>query len=315
MHRTPPLLVALLVAFPMAFVVAPGVSGVSARADVLLLKDGRILERDGMKRVEGGVKVPFEHGDVVVPADRIQDAILENQPPPPPRNEAEKAKMAKGLVLFDGKWVKPEKRAKLLAGRIAERKAEVEVLRKHRLWRNRYKAETRHFRFEYTIPPFVYSYFRDVMEAYFKAFAKTWKVKQPKDLGKLTVCFYTDAEKFQQIGNVGPNILGYFRFVKPLELNFFYDRLDPRLTEQVMFHETNHYLQYLMNPKVSMPHFPGESLAEYYGASTYDPVKKKVETGLVLEGRLTEVKTDIAAGKMMSLKKMLTSPGMYEHYT
>jgi len=37
--------------------------------------------------------------------------------------------------------------------------------------------------------------------------------------------------------------------------------------------------------------------------------------GLVLEGRLTDVKTDIAAGDVMSLEKMLKADSMYEHYT
>ena len=109
------------------------------------------------------------------------------------------------------------------------------------------------------------------MEAYFKAFAKDWKVRQPKDLGRLKVCFYIDRDDFMQIGGVSGGVLAYFRFVKPLELNFFYDRLDPALTEQVMYHEANHYLQYLLNPEFNMPHFPGEALAEYYGASVYDP--------------------------------------------
>jgi hypothetical protein len=33
-------------------------------------------------------------------------------------------------------------------------------------------------------------------------------------------------------------------------------------------------------------------LAEYYGASHWDPVAKKFETGLIQEGRLCEIQTD-----------------------
>ena len=64
----------------------------------------------------------------------------------------------------------------------------------------------------------------------------------------------------------------------------------------------------------SYPHWPGEALAEYYGASQWDPVAKKLHSGLVLEGRLTEVNTDIAKGEWMSLDKMLSTE-MYQHYT
>jgi len=85
-----------------------------------------------------------------------------------------------------------------------------------------------------------------------------------------------------------------------------------------MFHEANHYLQSLLNPEVKMPHFPGESLAEYYGASHWDPKTKKLTIGLVQAGRLAEVQDDVAAGNMFSLEKMLngaTDRSMYEHYT
>jgi tetratricopeptide (TPR) repeat protein len=82
-----------------------------------------------------------------------------------------------------------------------------------------------------------------------------------------------------------------------------------------MYHETNHYLQKLIDVDFSYPHFPGESLAEYYGASRYDPDTKKFSTGLILEGRLAEVKRDVLAGEMMELDKLLSSEGMYEHYT
>lgn len=286
----------------------------SANADVLVLKDGRIIERDKMERDPKGVKVHFENGVVLVPADQIQDALLSTPPDTSGASAEDKEKLAKGLVPFDGRWVKPEQRDKLFAKRLEERKAYVEKLKHHRLWRNRHKTETKHFKFEYTVAPFVYEYYEGLMEAYYKAFAKTWRVKQPKDLGKLLVCFYTDREKFQQIGGVGGGVLGYFRFVKPIELNFFYSRVDPEQTEQVMYHEANHYLQMLLDPSFNMPHFPSEAIAEYYGASKYDPKTKKLETGLILEGRLTEVKTDIASGKTLGLEKMLRADQMYEHY-
>ncbi len=284
-------------------------------ADFLLLKDGRILERPSMERVEGGVKVFFENGEVVVPEDRIQDAILLREPPPEPKTEKEKEKIAKGLVLYEGRWVKPEKRMDLVERKVAERKAYIDELRAMSRWRDRGKEETKHFAFEYTVPPFVFEYFRDLTEAYYKEFAKTWKIRPDKKDGKLTICFYTDIDAFHQIGGVGGGVQGYFRFVKPWELNFFYERRDPYHAEQVMYHELNHYLQLLMDTDFNMPHFPGEAIAEYYGASRFDPKTKKLETGLVLEGRLVEIKNDIAAGDIMPLEKMLRADEMYEHYT
>ncbi len=71
-----------------------------------------------------------------------------------------------------------------------------------------------------------------------------------------------------------PGVLGYFKYIRPYDLNIYYERLDPAQSEDTMFHEANHYLQQLIDVRFSMPHFPGESLAEYYGASSWDPRRR-----------------------------------------
>ncbi len=285
-------------------------------ADTLLLKDGRIVDGRRLERTAAGVKVVYENGEVLVPLALVEDALIEGaETTYVPATEEEKAKAAQGLLPFEGKWVPAKRRAELIAKKIAEKQAALEEIKAHSEWRDRWMEKTAHFEFEYIVPPHVFGYYRDMMEAYFTEFGKVWGVKQPKEFGRLKVCFYTDLDKFQQIGGVGGGVRGYFKFVAPLELNFYYDRLDPRYTEEVMFHETNHYLQLLIDPKFSMPHFPGESIAEYYGASVYDPVKKSLTVGLIQEGRLTEVKAEADADQMLALKKMLEADEMYEHYS
>jgi tetratricopeptide (TPR) repeat protein len=82
-----------------------------------------------------------------------------------------------------------------------------------------------------------------------------------------------------------------------------------------MFHEANHYLQNLVDPDFWVPHFPGESLAEYYGASSWDPVKKKLKVGQLQEGRLCEIQADIDSGDAMDLARLVSTEDLYEHYT
>ena len=309
---------ALLVA--LVFAVCPAVA--SAQEDILLLKDGRVFDGLKMERTEEGVLVHYRVGDIAVPSDLIEDALFMGQAAIPyePKNPEEAAKVEEGLIPYEGKWVTVKARERAIQKRIEERHEMVKEIEAHSVWRNRYKVKTKYFNFEHTIPPYVFERYSTLMEAYFAAFCKEWKVKpqkgyalNPKDT-RLLVCFYNDRDLFIQVSGAGPSTLGYFRFVKPLELNMFYDRLDPALTEEVMFHEANHYLQKLINVEFSYPHWPGEALAEYYGASKWDPVKKKLTSGLILEGRLTEVKTDIAKDNWMSLDKMLTER-MYQHYT
>jgi len=262
------------------------------RADTLCLKDGRIIEGKPLTREGESIRIKFENGEVVVPKEMVLDVLI----------DSEAADAAKGAAI---------------AKRIAERKAYIEQVKLLGEWRNRKKESTAHFDFESTVPPHIFTGYRDLMEAYFTDFAKKWKVSIPKG-SKLTVCFYGREDEFHQISDVSRGVLGYFKPWTPYELNIYYDRSDPALSEDVMFHEANHYLQKLLNVSFDMPHFPGESLAEYYGASHWDAKTKKLSIGLIQEGRLAEVQNDVAGGNMFPLEKMLngaTDRSMYEHYT
>jgi tetratricopeptide (TPR) repeat protein len=285
----------------------------SVSADIVLLKDGRVFDGKPMERTEDGILVKFANGEVLIPDELIQDAVLANDTAELTAEEQEKAD--KGLVRYEGRWVRASRRDELIQERIEERRKEIEAIREHTRWVDRLRGESRFFTFEFTVPPHIYEYYRDMMEAYFIDFAKTWKVKPPKKQPKLPIMFYTDREAFNQISGAGGGALAYFRFVVPREIDFYYDRLDPVTTEHVMYHEVNHYLQMLLNEKFSMPHFPGEALAEYYGASRYDTDKGKLEVGLVQEGRLVEIKNDILADESLGLEKMITTDQLYEHYT
>lgn len=299
-------------ALPLA---APPSGAQSAGRDILVLKDSRIFDGVRLKSGQDGITIHYEHGQILVPHDLVLDALIEDQPSWEPSTDEEREKAEKGLVPFEGKWIPRKRRDDLIAKRIEEKREQVADMQACRLWRNRHITETKHFRFEFTVPEHLFAPLRDKMEAYFSAFAKDWRVKQPRGLGKLPICFYNDRDAFRQTSGAGGGVLGYFRFVEPMELDFFFDRLDMELTEEVMYHETNHYLQKLIDVDFSYPHFPGESVAEYYGASRYEPETKKFSTGLVLEGRLAEVKRDVMAGEMMGLRKLIATEGLYDHYT
>src|SRR5207247_1708884 len=160
----------------------------------------------------------------------------------------------------------------------------------HREWRNRYRAQTQNFEFEYTIPPEIAKGYMDLMEAYYAYFSKQFGVARPPKV-KLKVCFYHDYETFLETAGAPRGVIGYFLTAPPHELDFYYERLRPEETVAVMFHETQHYIGSLFDPRFHIPHCFGESVAEYYGGSKWDPVKKTMTPGGVQEGRLTEVQT------------------------
>ncbi|MHC4598031.1 MAG: tetratricopeptide repeat protein [Planctomycetota bacterium] len=288
-------------------VLALAVGMEAANADTLQLKDGRFFTFPKIFVVEGGYKIPFSNGDVIVPESMVLEAVILSNPSAyKPKNDEEKEKLEQGFVPYEGKWIKRKKFEKILEERQKAAQKRIEDLKKHQLWRNRYITKTRHFTFEYTLAPKIGQNYIDLMETYFKVFAKRFKVRQtPKTGGRLKVCFYHDPEYYYQVSGAPRGAIGYFRFVAPLELNFFYDRSDEDLTLDVLFHECNHYLVHLFNPNFVYPSWLAEGMAEYYGASHWNPEKKELKSGLLQEGRILVLKEAIDGSDTVGLEELI----------
>ena len=248
------------------------------RADTIVLTDGRVFDEISISQEDGGVLIHFEHGDVLVPNEQIE-TLISTSTDLIPRTEEEKARFEKGQVRYKGKWVKISQRDRLVKKDLAALREQVENAKNRRLWRNRKILETKNFIFESTCPDAVLENYADLCETYFSEFVKSWKIRKPKGLGKLTLKFFIDQEAFMQVTGMGSGVLGFFRFIEPFELCIFYDRLDPEGTEQVLYHEVGHYLMRLVEDGFKYPHWPGESISEFYSASVWDPVKKKLVDG------------------------------------
>lgn len=282
-------------------------SAPSSAQDSVALTDGRFVFGPPMTRKPEGVVVHYGAGDVLIPKEMVKEAStsktegLPEEAPPPGSEEKIKA----GFVRFEGNWIKPEQRDKTIEARRAARAKKIKEAKDRREWRNRGKYETQNFRFEYTIDPDVVKRYAELMETYFKVFTKEWGISKPPKEGKMLVCFYHDRETFEQVGGAGGGVIGYYRFRDPRELNFFYDRLDERLTIDVMFHETNHYLTHLIDLKFGYPPWINESLAEYYGASEWDAKTKSMKTGALQDGRLAVLQGKIFDGEWQKLEGLM----------
>jgi tetratricopeptide (TPR) repeat protein len=274
--------------------------------DMVELQDGRIVSGPRMSRTAKGVTIHFKNGDVTIPADRVRIASVSAElGETPVLTDDDQEKVAQGLVRFDGKWMKPAIRDRTLKARQAKARKAIEEAMKHRRWKDRYRLSTKFFEFEYTIAPEKAKEYAALMDNYFQVFTREWGIHRPRGMGKLKVCFYHDQEYYQQVSGAEPGVIGYFRFAPPEELNFFYDRLDEAMTVDVMFHETNHYLTHLIDPKFNYPSWVNESLAEYYGASEWDPERKKMTTGHLQEGRLAVVQDAVANDQWQGLEELI----------
>ncbi len=278
----------------------------AANADAIQFKDGRYFDVSKIVKTKGGYTLKYAAGEIFV-RDALVELVLMKDAGGKyvPKNDQEKAKFAKGLVPWKGKWISKSRRDEELAKKAKAAKKAMAEAKKHQKWRDRYIQETRHFKFEYTIPPSKAKEYMVLMEKYYATFMKKWRIRVPRKQPKLKVCFYHDSAYYYQVSGAPRGAIGYFRFVDPIELNFYYDANDERLTLDVMFHEANHYLTYLINPKFNYPAWVNESLAEYYGASHWDPGKKKVTVGNLQEGRLVVLMDAIKGDKWQGLEDMI----------
>ena len=300
----------------LAALVAAALAPRPAAADSVLLKDGRTLDCPKVeKQGDGSYKLKFGSGEIVLKGDVVREAFTTSASGAyEPKDDAERAKLEKGLVPHEGKWVTKAERDAQVAKRAAEAKKRIDEAKAHREWRNRYKEKTANFEFEYTIPPDIAKGYIDMMETYYAYFTRQFScARPPKE--KLKICFYHDYDTFLEVSGASYGVLAYYRFVAPRELNFYYDRLRPDETTAIMFHEAQHYLSHLFDLKFHIPHNFSESMAEYFGGSKWDRATKKMTTGGLQEGRLTEVQTDIAKGERKSLEKLVKNELGYEDYT
>lgn len=263
----------------------------SAPADILMTVDGRTIDGPEMERTEQAVIVHFENGDVEVPLEMVKDVFIGED--------------TSRLSHRERRRIERE---------MEEKREQLEEALTHTEWRDRYIVETDNFTWQYTIPAHIGEAMQERFEAYYDYFRKRWRLRRDRNDPKLPVNFYRTAEQYQRVSGSPPSALAYFRYVKPYDLNSFYNRLDPVETEMVLYHELSHYAQKLVEEDFNYPHWPSEGVAEYYGGSLYDEEEEELRIGLVQEGRLAQVKEDLSLGKFVSIREIVTEPA-YTDYT
>lgn len=99
-----------LVCVPALLVAAVGAAG--AAADTVLLKDGRTLECKATAReADGRWRLGFVNGEIHLPADLVKDVLVEGAQGYEPKNDEERAQVAKGLVPYEGKWLPKDRKS------------------------------------------------------------------------------------------------------------------------------------------------------------------------------------------------------------
>lgn len=288
-------------------IVALLLTPVAMAQDAIFLKDGRYYDVPKIEEQPQSLRVIYRNGNVEVPRHLVRDYVMSGGAGGgyQPQDDVEKAKLDKGLVPFEGDWVPVARRDQILEKRRADKTAAMLDYKSHQEWRNRFQESTAHFNFEYTVPHEVGEDYKEMFEVFYANAAKEWKLKQPTGK-KLKVCFYNDVDDFHRIGNVPRGVLGYYRFVEPLELNFFYERRDKMLTLDVLFHELNHYMfDLLCVDNYQMAPWLSEGMSEYYGACRWDPTTKTMMYGQIQEGRLVNLMDEMDGDNFQDLRSLM----------
>ncbi|MGH7162235.1 MAG: DUF1570 domain-containing protein [Planctomycetota bacterium] len=282
----------------------------AADADTLALKDGRFVEGRPVAPADGGFQVKYDHGEVFVPAGMVVECFRESDTGEwAPQTPDEQEKAAKGLAPWKGKWVSKQYRESLRKKEFEARAKRMQEMRDRREWRNRAIVETKRFVFEHTLPDEIFEDIRDLFETYYDFFTKYWKIQPNAKFGKPKINIYRDEEYYYQVSGAPRGAVGYYSPMEK-ELHFFYDWERPRFTIDVMFHEGNHMLTHMVNERVNYPWWINEGMAEYFGASQWDPVAKAMSIGHLQSARLAVLQAQIDDGKWLALDTLLKAPGL-----
>ena len=285
-----------------------GMGGADAHGDMLSLKDGRFIIDKEIEESDKGYTVSFTHGKIFVPRDRVDSFFDGNSDTGfVPKTDEEKAKAAKGLAPWKGKWVKADKRAKLIQEEIERRRESLLQQKQRRLWRNHVTVKTKRFIFKHTLPDDLFEEFKTLFEIYYKTFTKQWRVKPSRKYGTCTINIYQSEEYFLQVTGVRKGVCGFYNVPKR-DLHFYFDRDRKRFTIDVMFHEGNHMLTHMINESIWYPAWINEGLGEYYGASEWIPEEERMEIGGVQSGRLCVLWNRIGDGKFQDLEELIRTP-------
>ena len=278
-----------------------------ARADKLILYDGRVVDGCRVEEIGQELYAAFEHGTLKLIPSQVKEILYDSDETYVPKNDYEREQLAKGFVLFEGLWMSKERRTGTLDKRRKARDERLREARAHLDWSGAWKKETRYFTLQTNCSEDLLEYYCDIFEQFYTIFVKKWKIsgKSRSEFGKPVIKIYRSREQYHASG-ANPRSAGMFNILSG-ELRLYHDAADPRLTLDVLFHEGTHLMVQLTRPDFFFPIWVNESLAEYYGSSTID-ANGRVVTGVIQEGRLVALRNAIDSGKYIPLAQLLRTP-------
>ena len=262
--------------------------------DVVRLDDGRTIRCRLGPKEGANLRLEFPDGAVVVPAARVAKAFRFKDYDGTPRNDDEKAKLAKGLDRWAGDWLTPTRIAELRAKHLVEEKKALADLRPARDWSARHIVVAGVFKVQSDLPLSRVREYAALLERYMDCLRKEVQVPLPSIApGSVSVYIHRDRNAFTKHaardGGAGEHTIGYFQpgsSLKPGHLVLFDMPDDPAETLDTLLHESTHFFLHSVtgNRGSNIRPWIDEGLSEYLGGSTWK--YGRFQPGALQEGRL-----------------------------
>ncbi|MEZ5990691.1 MAG: DUF1570 domain-containing protein [Planctomycetota bacterium] len=289
--------------------------GAAARPEgsgALSLLDGRFVFGPPISKKGDHLVVHFKHGDVDVPLSQVRDwfSTTVTGEDYEPKDDDEKAKLAKGLIPFNGQWMSRSSAERQVTRMMEKRQEAIEEQKERREWRNAKEVKTRYFDYKHNLPDETFDKFRDLVDVFYETFLSYWKLR-PTRKEKCQIYLYSNRLDFEQLSGAGPGVLGFY-VPNNHTMHYYLDRSDIDFTIAILFHELNHVMVGMTSGRFDYPDWLEESLAEFYGASRYNPdaknKKDKLTMGHLQAARLMVVQSEAKRDEWVTLKSMIEKP-------
>ena len=286
-----------------------------ARADRLVTTDGRVIEVKKARAEGEGYRLTFVNGEILLKDKSALKAVeVEGDMSDyVPKDETERANLAKGFVKYRDAWMSKQAYENKLAEEHAASKKRAEEMAAHAEFDSGWTKETAHFAIRTNTSAQLLDYYANLLETYYGLMDNRFGINPSPSLRrtKMQVNIYKNRKEFHALNSagLGGGVAGYFS-PSDKSLNFYHDYAEPEISNWVCLHECTHLLTFLIDPQYVPQIWVNEGVADFFGSAeiVVDPKKNKlsITPGRLQTDRVLTVQQAIIDGNDVKLEKLFT---------
>ncbi|HTF90356.1 MAG TPA: DUF1570 domain-containing protein [Planctomycetota bacterium] len=281
-----------------------------AAADRLVTTDGRVVEVKKARVQGAGYRLTFEHGEIVL-ADKSALKAVEiegDMSDYVPKDDNEKANLAKGFVKYAGAWMTKQAYENKLSEEHAKSAKRTEDMAAHADFDHGWTKDTPHFSVRTNTSPELLDYYANLLETYYSLMDNRFGINPSPSLRrtKMQVNIYKNRKEFTKYSDMPQGVAGFFS-PSDQTLNFYHDYSEPDISNWVSLHECTHLLTFLIDPQYVSQIWVNEGVADFFGSAEITTDKRgkvSITPGRLQTDRVLTVQQAIQEGKDIKLEEL-----------